>query len=113
MENQDIYNIYNLYKEGYYKDELGDFKDPEREREFYNPSGDSEASLHVRSEEPYERQEYSVEEHREDDGRGVYSLYKGNIFVDDYYARSSENKADAIRVLARRNSISPSEIEGY
>lgn len=113
MENQDIYNIYKLYKEEYYKDELGDFKDPERELEYYGYRNSSPDSRPARSEEPYEEREYSVEEHREDEGKRVYYLYKGEKFIDDYYARSSEDKVAAIEVLARRNGISPREIEGY
>lgn len=94
MENQDTYNIYKLYKEGFddvmsrrREAEREGYKDPYEYHE--NPS-----PLQSRPKRPERGSEYSLELDR-DGHRYVINLVKNGTPIDEYRARSSERPAEA------------------
>jgi hypothetical protein len=83
MENQDIYNIYNLYIEGYF---------------------DSPKSY---SKPPYTITKYS----RDDAGRWEYGLLLGGKEIDSYIQRSRDTESDVMNYFINKHNIDRSDIE--
>lgn len=113
MENQDVYNIYRVYKEGYFGNEDRQSEmDPHRAHEYYGSGVEEPPQSTIKRPGSTSRPPYTIKRYSRDDaGRWEYGLLRGGKEIDSYIQRSRDTESDVKNYFIDKHNIDRSDIE--